>query len=267
MRRNEEIRVPKVRLIGETGQQMGIVYVREALDAARDAGMDLIEVAPDANPPVCRIMDWGRYRYEQQRKEREQRRKQRSFEVKSLRLRPSTGEGDFNVTRRKADLFLRDGHKVRVEVRFRGREITHQELGHRILLRLAEALSELAEIEQHPSMEGRKLFLLLAPLAETLKALQQRKEAAAARGEELVELSAGIQDDSQVDDDEGEPATEAELAAVAEQAAAEPVAAPADEAAPVAEAAVDTPVAAAVDAPVMDADAPASEAEDGHEDS
>jgi translation initiation factor IF-3 len=205
LRRNEEIRVPKVRLIDENGGQVGIVWVREAIDAAREAGLDLIEVAPEANPPVCRIMDWGRYRYEQKQRERDQRRKQRSFESKSLRLRPSTGVNDFEITRRKAELFLRDGHKVRVEVRFRGREITHQELGRDILERLAAAVGNVGEIEQRPSMEGRKMFLLIAPTADTMKAVQARKDAAEARGEEVVQLSAGIEEDIDLDDDdEGE---------------------------------------------------------------
>jgi translation initiation factor IF-3 len=220
LRRNEEIRVPKVRLIDENGGQVGIVWVREALDAARDAGLDLIEVAPEANPPVCRVMDWGKYRYEQKQRERDQRRKQRSVEVKSLRLRPSTGSNDFEVTRRKAELFLRDGHKVRCEVRFRGREITHQELGHDMLLRLAAAVGDVSEIEQRPSMEGRKMFLLLTPTAETLRVLQARKEAAEARGEEDVQLSAGIEEDLGDDDDDDdredaaavEPAAEADAA-------------------------------------------------------
>jgi len=208
LRRNEEIRVPKVRLVDENGEQVGIVWVREAIDAARDAGLDLIEVAPEASPPVCRIMDWGKYRYEQKQREREQRKKQRSTDVKQLRLRPMTGQSDFDVSRRKADLFLRDGHKVRVEVRFRGREITHQDLGYNILMRLAEAVGDVAEVEQRPSMEGRKMFVLIAPTAETLKALQKRKDAAEAAGVELVSLSANIEED--LDDDDEEMAAEAQ---------------------------------------------------------
>ncbi|MBI5832872.1 MAG: translation initiation factor IF-3 [Armatimonadetes bacterium] len=208
LRRNEEIRVPKVRLVDENGEQVGIVWVREAIDAARDAGLDLIEVAPEASPPVCRIMDWGKYRYEQKQREREQRKKQRSTDVKQLRLRPMTGQSDFDVSRRKADLFLRDGHKVRVEVRFRGREITHQDLGYNILMRLAEAVGDVAEVEQRPSMEGRKMFVLIAPTADTLKALQKRKDAAEAAGVELVSLSANIEED--IDEDDEDMAAEAQ---------------------------------------------------------
>ncbi len=229
LRRNEEIRVPKVRLVDENGQQVGIVWVREAIDAARDAGLDLIEVAPEANPPVCRIMDWGKYRYEQKQREREQRKKQRSTDVKQLRLRPMTGQADFDVSRRKADLFLRDGHKVRVEVRFRGREITHQDLGYNILMRLAESVNDVAEVEQRPSMEGRKMFVLIAPTAETLKALQKRKDAAEAAGEELVSLSANIEED--LDEDDEDVAVEAQDTAEA-GAPAEATEDTADEAAP-----------------------------------
>lgn len=155
-----------MRLIGQNGQQMGILWLREALQAAEDAGLDLIEVAPDAKPPVCRIMDWGRYRFEQQRREREQRRKQKTGEVKGLRLRPTTDEHDFGVTRRKAEMFLRAGHKVRVEVRFRGREITHRELGQEMLYRLATSVAEIGEVEQAAAMEGKKMFIMIVPRPE-----------------------------------------------------------------------------------------------------
>lgn len=167
-RRNHEIRASKVRLIGDTGDQMGVVWLREALEAASEAGLDLIEVAPNSDPPVCRIMDWGKFRYEAKQRERDQRRKQKNIEVKGLRLRPSTDDHDFTVTRKRAERFLRQGHKVRVEVRFRGREITHRDLGQEILLRLAEAVGEVSEIESRPSMEGRKMFLVLAPNPETI---------------------------------------------------------------------------------------------------
>ncbi|HAZ64505.1 MAG TPA: translation initiation factor IF-3 [Armatimonadetes bacterium] len=225
LRRNEEIRVPKVRLVDENGQQVGVVWVREALEAARDAGLDLLEVAPDANPPVCRIMDWGKYRYEQKQREREQRKKQRSADVKQLRLRPMTGKADFEVTRRRADAFLRDGHKVRVEVRFRGREITHQDLGRDVLLRLAEAVGEIAEIETRPSMEGRRMFVLLAPTADTLKALAQREREAEEAGTELVSLSSQLEEDIGADDDDDDRddvVTEAEPEVEDESAAADP---------------------------------------------
>ena len=153
----------KVRLISDSGEQMGIVWLREALDSAFEAGLDLIEVAPDADPPVCRIMDWGRYRFEQKQRERDQRRKQRVLEVKGLRMRPTTDDHDFGVVRRKAEQFLRQGHKVRVEVRFRGREITHRDLGEGILSKLVEALSEVCELESSAALEGRRMFIIIAP--------------------------------------------------------------------------------------------------------
>lgn len=205
-----------MRLIDEHGQQAGIVPIREAIDAAREAGLDLLEVAPDSDPPVCRIMDWGKYRFEQKQRERDQRRKQRSTEVKGLRLRPTTDEGDFNVVRRKADTFLNEGHKVRVEVRFRGREITHQELGEQILMRLAETLGEVAVVEQRPSMEGRRMYLLLAPRPEVLARLEreekeadrQRREAERKAFEEGRPLP---DDDHDHDDDEFEEVDDDDL--------------------------------------------------------
>lgn len=195
-RRNQEIRASKVRLIDEVGNQMGIVWLREALEAADEAGLDLIEVAPNADPPVCRIMDWGKFRYEAKQRERDQRRKQKNIEVKGLRLRPSTDEHDFMVTRRKAERFLREGHKVRVEVRFRGREITHRDLGQDILLRLAEEVSEISEVETRPSMEGRKMFLVIAPNPEAIGT-------AMAEDDEDLELhDAELEADDDLDDDD-----------------------------------------------------------------
>lgn len=186
LRRNEQIRAYRIRLIDADGKQAGVVSVREGIEAAREVGLDLIEVAPEADPPVCRIMDWGRYRFEQKQREKEQRKKQKTGEVKALRLRPTTDDHDFQVTRRKAEAFLREGHKVRVEVRFRGREITHRELGQEILLKLAAAVGEVGEIEQQPSMDGRKMFLVIAPRPEVLKAAMaalKAKQAAEAAGQ------------------------------------------------------------------------------------
>lgn len=204
-RRNHEIRVPRIRLIAEDGRQLGIVTVREALDAADEAGLDLIEVAPDADPPVCRIMDWGRYRYEQKQRERDQRRKQKQVEVKGLRLRPSTDDHDFGVTRRRAERFLRQGHKVRVEVRFRGREITHRELGQDILLRLADEVGEISEIEVQPSMEGRKMFLIIAPLPEAIGTAMpddDEHDEAEPADDAAEDLGDDLDDDDDVDEDE-----------------------------------------------------------------
>jgi len=196
-RRNQEIRASKVRLIDEAGNQMGVVWLREALDAADETGLDLIEVAPNADPPVCRIMDWGKFRYEAKQRERDQRRKQKNIEVKGLRLRPSTDDHDFMVTRNKAERFLREGHKVRVEVRFRGREITHRDLGQAILLRLAEDVSDISEIETRPSMEGRKMFLVIAPNPEAIGTAM-----AEGTDEDLELHDAELEADDDLDDDE-----------------------------------------------------------------
>lgn len=187
-------------MIGEDGKQRGVVTVREAIDAADEVGLDLIEVSPEADPPVCRIMDWGRYRYEQKQRERDQRRKQRSLEVKGLRLRPSTDDHDFMVTRRKAEQFLRQGHKVRVEVRFRGREITHRELGTGILIRLAEAVEEVGEIETQPSMEGRKMFLIVAPRPEAIGTRMSAEDEAAMVLDEAEAAARGEEPDDEDDD-------------------------------------------------------------------
>lgn len=257
-----------MRLIGQDGEQLGIVWLREAIEAAEEVGQDLIEVAPESKPPVCRIMDWGRYRYEQKQREREQRRKQRTGEVKSLRLRPSTDDHDFGVTKRKAEAFLREGHKVRVEVRFRGREITHRELGQQILMKLAEEVSELAELEQSAAMEGRKMFIMVAPLAEVVKAAEQRRAQAEERGEKLVEEP----DQEDLDDDDDNDETEAEVTADepskpadgdAEPAAAATVA---EDSAPAADATAEAEPAEATDDAASDADEPEAEPEDGSDD-
>jgi translation initiation factor IF-3 len=262
-RRNQEIRASKVRLIDAEGNQMGIVWLREALESADESGMDLIEVAPNADPPVCRIMDWGKFRYEAKQRERDQRRKQKNIEVKGLRLRPSTDEHDFMVTRNKAERFLREGHKVRVEVRFRGREITHRDLGQDILLRLAESVSEVSEIETRPSMEGRKMFLVLAPNPETVGTQMEDD------GEDLELHDAELEVD---DDDEDLELHDAELEVddddddLEDVEGAEAVAeAVADDTEPVEDVADDEPVAAAADDADDDDEVAADEAEAAEE--
>jgi translation initiation factor IF-3 len=227
---------------------MGILWLREAQDAARDAGLDLIEVAPEASPPVCRIMDWGRYRYEQKMREREQRKKQRSTDMKGLRLRPSTDDHDFNVARRKAEMFLTHGHKVRIEVRFRGREITHQELGVAQLDKFAAALADISEVEQRPTMENRRMAIVIAPRPEAI--LAKDKQDAKAMAALEAELDAELDDDD--DDDvtlEGEATPESEAAddTTAEAPAESPaaVAEPEVELSAESDAPADSPVATA----------------------
>ncbi|HIC94090.1 MAG TPA: translation initiation factor IF-3 [Anaerolineae bacterium] len=160
---NERIRAKEVRLIDENGQQMGIVPLREALSVAQERGLDLVEVAPNADPPVCRIMDYGKYLYERAKRERKARKTRKAAEIKEIRLRPKTGEHDVAFKIRDARRFLDDGCKVRVRVRFRGREITYPELGLKMLERIAGELEDIASIEQEPRMEGRSMVMLLTP--------------------------------------------------------------------------------------------------------
>jgi translation initiation factor IF-3 len=169
LRINEEIRAREVRLIGTNGQQLGIVPLREALQVAHEQGLDLVEVAPAAKPPVCRIMDYGKYRYEQSKREREARKRQRVINIKEVKLRLGIEEHDFQVKAKNASRFLKDGDKVKVTVMFRGREISHAELGHRLCERLVRQLSDLALVEKEPSVEGRNLIMILAPRQEIVK--------------------------------------------------------------------------------------------------
>ncbi|UOQ94097.1 translation initiation factor IF-3 [Halobacillus shinanisalinarum] len=163
---NEKIRAREVRLIDVNGEQLGVKSRNEALDIATNANLDLVMVAPNAKPPVCRIMDYGKYRYEQQKKEKEARKNQTIIKLKEVRLSPGIEEHDFNTKLRNARKFLTKGDKVKASVRFRGRAITHKELGQKVLERLAEECQDVATIETKPKMEGRNMFMMLAPLAE-----------------------------------------------------------------------------------------------------
>lgn len=163
---NEGIRAPQVRLIGQNGEQVGIKSKQEALDMAQNVNLDLVMVAPNAKPPVCRIMDYGKYRYEQQKKDKEARKNQKIINLKEIRLSPTIEEHDFNTKLRNAKKFLEKGDKVKASIRFRGRAITHSDLGKQVLERLASECGELGEIEAKPKMEGRSMFLVLAPKNE-----------------------------------------------------------------------------------------------------
>ncbi|NOX62188.1 MAG: translation initiation factor IF-3 [Chloroflexi bacterium] len=164
MRINERIRAPQVRVIDENGVQLGIMAPSEALRLARERELDLVEVAPNANPPVCRLLDFGKYQYEQAKRERQARKAQKQIEVKEIRLRPKTGEHDFQVRVRQARKFLESGAKVKVRVRFRGREIRHPEVAAEMLSEFAQALADVGEIEIKPNLEGRSLLMVLAPV-------------------------------------------------------------------------------------------------------
>lgn len=169
MKVNEGIRAREVRLIDANGDQLGVKSKNEALDLAKKANLDLVLVAPNAKPPVCRIMDYGKYRYEQQKKEKEARKKQKVINVKEVRLSPNIEEHDFNTKLRSARKFLNKGDKVKAAIRFRGRMITHSNIGKDVLERLADELKDIATVETKPKMEGRSMFLMLAPKSEKEK--------------------------------------------------------------------------------------------------
>lgn len=163
---NEGIRAREVRLIGANGDQIGVKSRNEALEMAQNANLDLVMVAPNAKPPVCRIMDYGKYRYEQQKKDKEARKNQKIINLKEVRLSPGIEEHDFNTKLRNARKFLSKGDKVKASIRFRGRAITHKELGQKVLERLAQECEDLGTLEKKPKMEGRSMFLILAPKNE-----------------------------------------------------------------------------------------------------
>lgn len=163
---NEGIRAREVRLIGPDGSQLGIKTRQEALDLASNANLDLVLVAATAKPPVCRIMDYGKFKYEQQRKDREARKNQKVITTKEIRLSPTIEENDFNTKLRNARKFLEKGDKVKASIRFRGRAITHSQIGKTVLEKLAKECEDLSTVETHPKMEGRSMFLILAPKAE-----------------------------------------------------------------------------------------------------
>lgn len=163
MRINGEIDASQVRLIGEDGEQLGIVSLREALLKAEDAELDLVEIAPQAQPPVCRIMDYGKFRYQEQKKQHEAKLKQKQIQVKEIKFRPRTDEADYQVKLRNLMRFLTEGDKTKVTLRFRGREMAHQEFGVQLLKRIEEDLTEYGSVEQFPKLEGRQMVMVLAP--------------------------------------------------------------------------------------------------------
>lgn len=163
MRINGDITAPQVRLVGVDGEPLGIVSLNEAFAKAEEADIDLVEIAPHAAPPVCRLMDYGKFKYAESKKQHEARLKQKQVQVKEVKFRPGTDDGDYNVKMRNLVRFLQDGDKAKVTLRFRGREITHQELGYALLKRVEADLQEYAAVEQFPKMEGRQMVMVLAP--------------------------------------------------------------------------------------------------------
>lgn len=163
---NDGIRARELRLISETGEQLGVKSKAEALKIAEDAQLDLVVVAPTAKPPVARIMDYGKHRFEQQKKTREARKNQKVISVKEVRLSPTIDDNDFNTKLRHARKFLEKGDKVKASIRFRGRAITHKQIGQDVLMKFADEAKDIADIEQRPKMDGRSMFLMLAPKNE-----------------------------------------------------------------------------------------------------
>lgn len=163
---NNSIRAREVRLISQSGEQLGVKSKQEALRLAEQANLDVVLVAPNAKPPVARIMDYGKYRFEMQKKARDARKKQKTVNIKEVRLSPTIEENDFNTKLNNAKKFLSKGAKVKVSIRFRGRAITHKEIGQKVLEKLANAVQDIATVEVRPKMDGRNMFLMLAPIAD-----------------------------------------------------------------------------------------------------
>jgi translation initiation factor IF-3 len=160
---NEQINIPEVRLIDENGENVGVVSRDDALRRAEEAGLDLVEISPHAAPPVCKILDYGRYKYEDQKKKAEARKKQKVIDVKEIKMRPNIDQHDYDVKMRSIHRFIEEGDKVKVTLRFRGREMAHQDLGLKVLNRVRDQLEELAKVEQFPKLEGRQMIMVLAP--------------------------------------------------------------------------------------------------------
>jgi translation initiation factor IF-3 len=160
---NEEIDTAQVRLVNHDGEQVGVVPVREALQMAFAAGLDLVEIAPQAQPPVCKILDFGKFKYELQKRKNEARKKQRVIEVKEIKMRPGIDEHDYQVKMRSMRRFIEEGDKVKVTIRFRGREMMHQDLGLKVLDRVREELETLSKVEQHAKLEGKQMVMVIAP--------------------------------------------------------------------------------------------------------
>ena len=155
--------MPRVRLVDERGEMVGVVTRNEALQRATEAGLDLVEVAANADPPVVKILDFGKYKYEEQKRKNEARKKQKVIEIKEIKLRPGIDDHDYEVKMRAMVKFIEEGDKVKVTMRFRGRELAHQELGMNVLMRVRDDLDKTAKIEQHPRMEGRQMTMVLSP--------------------------------------------------------------------------------------------------------
>ena len=166
LRLNEDIEASQVRLVGDDGVQIGIVELQEALDMAQEKILDLVEISPDADPPVCKVMDYGKHVFDIKKKNALQRKKQKQTQVKEMKFRPGTDEGDYQIKLRNVIRFLEKGDKAKITLRFRGREMAHQELGVAMVNRIEEDLQHIAQVEQYPKLEGRQMTMVFAPLSK-----------------------------------------------------------------------------------------------------
>lgn len=173
---NEDIRDREVRLIGENGEQLGIMSAQEALNIAAEKELDLVKIAPGSNPPVCKVMDYGKFRFEQTKRDKEAKRNQHVVEVKEIRMSPSIGENDFNVKLRNGQKFLKEGNRLKVTIRFRGREMAHTHLGEELLNNFASQCSEFASVDKNPKLEGRNMTMFLSPKVQNTKKDNPKKE-------------------------------------------------------------------------------------------
>ncbi len=187
VRINERVRAPEIRVIDENNEQLGLLSSRQAFMLARERGLDLVEVAPNARPPVCRIVDYGKYKYEQEKRERETKKKHHKMDVKGIQLRPGTDEHDIDVKIKNAIKFLNDGDKVKITLRFRSREITHPEIARRSMQRIMDATTEVAIVERPPTMEGRLMIMIIAPKAQPTPQGGQKDSAKAEDTQDRVE--------------------------------------------------------------------------------
>ena len=160
---NGKITAQKVRLVGASGEMVGVVSIEDAMRRAREAGLDLVEVSPNAEPPVCKVLDYGKYKYEAQKKANEARKKQKTINLKEIKIRPAIDDHDFETKMKRTHKFLESGDKVKITLRFRGREMAHQDLGMKVMNRVKEHVAEIAKVETQPKMEGRQAIMILAP--------------------------------------------------------------------------------------------------------
>jgi translation initiation factor IF-3 len=217
---NDRIRVPEVRLVGEDGKQIGVIKTSEALAYAQERDLDLVEVAPDARPPVCRVLDYSKYKYEQEQKQKAARKHQQQISIREIKFRPKIAQNDYDTKKGHVRRFLKGKDKVKVTIMFRGREVTHPERGVALLTRLAEELADVGTVEQSPLQDGRNMTMMLGP-SKAVLAGELDGDAAVAQGEAAAKVDAAAQGEAATEVDaaaQGEAATEVDAAAQGEAA-------------------------------------------------